>query len=44
MKKQRNHSKLKEQEKSPQRTNNGTNFSSLVGPQFKKGMIKMMGN
>ena len=42
MKKQRNYSQLKEQEKSPERTNNETDLSSLPDPKFKKEVIKML--
>ena len=42
MKKQRNHSKLKEQEKSPERTNNETDLSSLPDPKFKREVIKTL--
>ena len=42
MKKQRNYSQLKEQEKSPKRTNNETDLSSLLDPEFKKEVIKML--
>ena len=37
MKKQRNHSQLKEQEKLTERTNNETDLSSVTDPTFKKG-------
>ena len=37
MKKQRNYSQLKEQEKSPERTNNETDLSSLLDPIQKGG-------
>ena len=37
MKKQGNHSQLKNQENSPQRINNETDLSSLLDPKFNKG-------
>ena len=42
MKKQGNYSQLKEQEKSPERTNNETNLTSLLDLEFKKEIIKML--
>ena len=42
MKRQRNHSQLKEQEKCPERTNNKTEFINLPNPKFKKVIIKML--
>ena len=40
MRKQRNHSQLKEQENSPQRTDEADLFS-LKGTEFKKEIIKI---
>ena len=42
MKKQRNYSQSKEQEKSPKRINNETGLSSLLDPEFEKEVIKML--
>ena len=42
MKKQRNYSQLTEQEKSPERINNETDFTSLLDCKFKKEAIKML--
>ena len=42
MKKLRNHSQLKEQENFPERTNNETDLSSLLDPEFKKEIIKIL--
>ena len=42
MKKQRTHSQLKEQEKFHERTNNETDFTTLLDPKFKKKIIKML--
>ena len=42
MKKQRNQSQLKEQEKSPERTNNETDLSSLLDHKFKMEVIKIL--
>ena len=42
MKRQRNHSQLKEQEKSAERTNNKTELTCLLKPKFKKEVIKML--
>ena len=42
MKRQRNYSQLKEQVKSPERTNNETEFISLLHPKFKKEVIKVL--
>ena len=42
MKKQRNHSQLKDQENSPERTNNETDFFSLIDSEFKKEVIKIL--
>ena len=41
MKKQRNHSKLRE-EKSPERTTNEIDISSILHPELKKEVIKML--
>ena len=40
MKKQRNYSKLEEQEKSPEKKNNETEITSQPDPEFKKTVIK----
>ena len=42
MKKQRSHSQLKDQDNSPERTNNETDHSSLLGPGFKKEVMKIL--
>ena len=42
MKKQRKYSQLKGQEKSPERTDNETDLSSISHPEFKKEVIKML--
>ena len=42
MKKQRNHSQLKDQENSPERMNNKADLSSLSYPEFKKEVIKIL--
>ena len=42
MKNWRNHSLLKEQEKSPERTQNERNLSILPNSEFKKEVIKML--
>ena len=42
MKKQRNYSQWKEQEKSAERVNNETDLSSLPDPDFKKKVIKVL--
>ena len=43
MKKQRNYSQLKEQEKSPERTNEEIELIPLPEPEFKKNvLIKML--
>ena len=42
MKKQRNRSQLQEQEKSPERTSNETDLSSLPDPKFKKEVVKIL--
>ena len=42
MKKQRNHSQLKDQENSPERTNNETDLFSLTDTKFKKEMMKIL--
>ena len=42
MKKQRKYSQLKEQDKSPERTNNETDHTSLLKPEFKKEVIKIL--
>ena len=39
MKKKRNYSQLKEQEKSHERTNNERDLTSLLDPEFKKEVI-----
>ena len=41
MKRQRNSSKLKEQEESPERTNNETELTDLLNPKFKKVVINV---
>ena len=41
MKKQRNHSHLKEQENSPKRTDNEADLFSLKDTEFKKEIIKI---
>ena len=40
MKKQRNHSQLKDQDNSPERTNNKTDLFSLIHGKFKKEIMK----
>lgn len=40
MRKQRNHSQLEDQEKSPERRNNKTDFFSLIHGKFKKEIMK----
>ena len=40
MKKQRNYSQLKEQEKSPERTNEEIELITLPEPEFKKSVNK----
>ena len=42
MKKHRNHSQLKEQENSPQGTNNETDLCSLIDTKFKKEIVKIL--
>lgn len=42
MKKQRKYSQLKEQDKSPERTNNETDHTSLLNPELKKEIIKIL--
>ena len=42
VKKQRNYSQLEEQEKSPERTNNETDLTSLLDPESKNEVIKML--
>jgi len=42
MKKQRNHSHLKEQENSPKRTDNEADLFSLKDTEFKKEIIKIL--
>ena len=42
MRKQRNHSQLKYQKKSPERINNKTDLFSLIGNKFKKEIMKIM--
>ena len=42
MKKQRKYSQLKEQDKSPERTNNETDHTSLLNPEFQKEVIKIL--
>ena len=42
MKKQRNYSQLKEQEKSTERKSNETDLFSLPDPEFKKEVLKML--
>ena len=42
MKKQRNYSQSKEQEKSPKKINNETGLSSLPDPEFRTELIKML--
>ena len=42
MKKQRNYSQLKEQEKSPERTNEEIELITLPEPEFKKSVNKML--
>ena len=42
MKKQTNYTQLKQQEKPPERTNNETDLTSLLDPEFKKEVIKML--
>lgn len=40
MRKQRNHSQLKDQENSPERMNNKTDLLSLIHGKFKKEIMK----
>ena len=40
--KQKNHSQLKDQENSPERTNNETDLFSLIDTEFKKEIIKIL--
>ena len=42
MKKQRNHSQLKDQENSPERTNNETDPFSLIDTNFEKEIKKIL--
>ena len=42
MKKQRNHTQLKDQENSPEITNNDTDFFSLIDTDFKEEIMKIM--
>ena len=42
MKRQRNYSQLKEQEKSPERTNNETELTSLLDSKLKKEVIEIL--
>ena len=42
MKKQRSHSQLKDQEHSPERTNNETDLLSLIDTEFKKEIMKIL--
>ena len=42
MKKQRNHSQLKDPENSPEGTNNETDLFSLTDTEFKKEVIKKL--
>ena len=42
MKKQRNHSQLKDQENSPEGTNNETDLFSLIDTEFKKEVMKIL--
>ena len=42
MKKQRNHFQLKDQENSPERTNNDIDFFRLIDTDFKKEMMKIL--
>ena len=42
MKKQKNQSRLKDQENSPERTNNETYHSNIIDSEFKKEIIKIL--
>lgn len=42
MKKEKTHSKLKDQENSPEKTNDETNLFNLIYPDFKKEIIKIL--
>ena len=42
MKKQRNHSQLKDQENFPEGTNNETDLFSLIDTEFKKEVMKIL--
>ena len=42
MKKQRNHSQLKEQENSPKADNNETDLCSLTDTEFKREVLKIL--
>ena len=42
MKKQRHHIQIKDQENSPQRTNNETDLFSLIDTEFKKEIMKIL--
>ena len=42
MRKQRNHSQLKQQENSPKAVNNETELSSLTDAEFKREIVKIL--
>ena len=42
MKEQRNHSQLKDQENSPERTNNETDLFGLINTDFQKEIMKIL--
>lgn len=42
MKRQRNFSQLKEQEKTPEKPNNEIELTSLLDPKFKKEVMKTL--
>ena len=42
MKKQRNHSQIKDQENCPERTNNETDCFNLIDTKFKKEIMKIL--
>ena len=42
MKNERNHSQIKDQENSPERTNNETDLFSLIDTEFKKEILKIL--
>ena len=42
IKKLRNHSQLKEQESSPEASNNDTDLCSLIDTEFKKEIVKIL--